>query len=156
MLKLRRQGLDIAPPYDDPLLMTYLLFPNRGKYELADVVFDFMGHTVNPEDERTPWIGRLFNELAPRVRQEVARPYDEIELPLSPVLVEMERARRIGYDIFVKEPAPGESGDTVLEYVRSTNIHHPTYRLTYGKSLIEFAPELTTAKPAPISGGDHS
>jgi DNA polymerase-1 len=72
--------------------MTYLLFPNRGKYELADVVFDFMGHTVNPEDEQTPWIGRLFNELAPRVRQEVARPYDEIELPLSPVLVEMERA----------------------------------------------------------------
>src|SRR5215469_6208720 len=92
MLKLGRRGLDITPPYDDPMLMTYLLFPNRGKYELPDVVFDFMGHTVNPEDERTPWIGRLFNELGPRVRQEVARPYDEIELPLSPVLVEMERA----------------------------------------------------------------
>ena len=92
MLKLRRHGLDIASPYDDPMLMTYLLFPNRGKYELADVVFDFMGHTVNPEDERTPWIGRLFNELTPRVREEVARPYDEIELPLSHVLVEMERA----------------------------------------------------------------
>ncbi len=54
----------------------------------------------------------------------------------------MERARRIGYDIFAKE---SDSGDTILEYVRSTNVHQPTYRLTYGKSLIEFSPELTTA-----------
>ena len=80
------------PPYDDPMLMAYLLFPNRGKYELADVVFDFMGQTVAPEDERTPWINRLFDELEPRTKQEVAGPYHEIELPLSPVLVDMELA----------------------------------------------------------------
>jgi phage protein D len=57
----------------------------------------------------------------------------------------MERARQIGYDIFVREPGPGGPSETTLEYVRSTSIHHPTYRLTYGKSLIEFSPELTTA-----------
>src|SRR5205085_12689367 len=28
MFKLRRRGLEIAPPYDDTLLMAYLLFPN--------------------------------------------------------------------------------------------------------------------------------
>jgi DNA polymerase-1 len=92
MLQLRRHDLEIAPPYDDPVLMAYLLFPNRGKYELADVVFDLMGQTVTPEDEQTPWIQRLFAELEPRTKQEVAKPYDEIELPLSAVLTDMELA----------------------------------------------------------------
>src|SRR5262245_60137234 len=32
ILQLRRRNLDLKPPYDDPLLMSYLLFPNRGKY----------------------------------------------------------------------------------------------------------------------------
>jgi phage protein D len=57
----------------------------------------------------------------------------------------MERARRIGYDIFVDERTTNGTAETVLVYRRSTNVHHPTYRLTYGKSLIEFSPELTTA-----------
>jgi DNA polymerase-1 len=90
ILKLRERGLDLAPPYDDPLLMAYLLFPNRGKYELADMVFDMMGQTIAPEEERTPWIDRVRKELEPRVEQETAQPYKEIELPLSPVLAEME------------------------------------------------------------------
>ena len=55
--------------------MAYLLFPNRGKYELPDVVFDLLGQTVTPEEERTPWIDRLTKELAPRVEQETAEPY---------------------------------------------------------------------------------
>src|SRR5262249_10208483 len=47
---------------------------------------------VTPEDERTPWIDRLLKELGPRVEHETPRPYHEIELPLSSVLVEMELA----------------------------------------------------------------
>ena len=92
MLRLRRHGIEITPPYDDPLLMAYLLFPNRGKYELPDLVFELTGQTVAPEEEQTPWIERMFNELAPRTAQEVAAPYTDIELPLSPVLVDMELA----------------------------------------------------------------
>jgi DNA polymerase-1 len=92
ILQLRRHGLEISPPYDDPILMAYLLFPNRGKYDLADVTFDLLGQTVTPEDERTPWIRRLFAELEPRIKQEVAGPYNEIELPLSTVLADMEMA----------------------------------------------------------------
>src|SRR5712691_11511635 len=83
MLKLRRRGIEIAPPYDDPLLMTYLLFPNRGKYDLPDIVFELTGQTVTPEEERTPWVECLFKELSTRTAQEVAQPYNEIELPLS-------------------------------------------------------------------------
>src|SRR5438034_5522108 len=40
LLGLRRRGIELLPPYDDPLLMTYLLFPNRGKYDLPDVIFE--------------------------------------------------------------------------------------------------------------------
>src|SRR5262245_51794290 len=117
MLKLRRRGLDITSPYDDPILMAYLLFPNRGKYELPDVVFDLMGQTIAPEEERTPWIHRLFNELQSRTEQEVAEPYREIELPLSPVLVEMERAG-IKIDVSVLERMSQEMGVQLEDLTR--------------------------------------
>src|SRR5262249_49884113 len=81
MLTLRRHGMSIAPPYDDPLLMAYLLFPNRGKYELPEMVFDLTGQTVAEGEEPTPWIERLFNELRQRTAQEVHAPYRDIELP---------------------------------------------------------------------------
>lgn len=56
----------------------------------------------------------------------------------------MERARRIGYDLFVEEG--NKSGEkATLHFKRSTTVRHQAYRLTYGKSLIEFQPELTTA-----------
>jgi phage protein D len=57
----------------------------------------------------------------------------------------MERARQAGYDIFIEERNQSGSAETVLLYRPSTTVHHPTYRLTYGRSLIEFQPELTTA-----------
>jgi DNA polymerase-1 len=88
LLQLRRSGIDIAEPYDDPLLMAYLLFPNRGKYSLNDVVFDLTGHTFF--DDATPWIARLDQELRPQVQQEVSRVYHDIELPLIPILADME------------------------------------------------------------------
>jgi len=116
-LKLRRHGLDIAPPFDDPLLMAYLLFPNRGKYELADVVFDLMGQTVTPEEERTPWIDRLLKELAPRVEQETSEPYHDIELPLSPVLVEVEQAG-LKIDVAVLERMSHEMGTQLDDLTR--------------------------------------
>src|SRR5438093_1557241 len=46
LLRLRGRGIEVFPPYDAPLLMAYLLFPNRGKYELPDVVFELTGQTV--------------------------------------------------------------------------------------------------------------
>jgi len=51
----------------------------------------------------------------------------------------MGRARRIGYDLFIKE-----DGNSTLHFEPSTNVRNLTYRLTYGKSLNEFQPELTT------------
>ncbi len=117
MLKLRRCGLEVMPPYDDPILMAYLLFPNRGKYELQDVVFDLMGQTIGPDEERTPWIDRLQKELAPQVERETAKPYREIELPLSPVLVEMELAG-IRIDVSVLDRMSLEMGTQLDELTR--------------------------------------
>jgi phage protein D len=54
----------------------------------------------------------------------------------------MERARRIGYDLFIEEPPKG--GKSVLKFKKSTDVRRLAYRLSYGKSLIEFQPELTT------------
>jgi DNA polymerase-1 len=117
MLKLKRRGIDLAPPYDDPILMAYLLFPNRGKYDLPDVIFELTGQTVAPEEERTPWIERIFNELSSRTAQETAGPYNEIELPLSPVLVEMELAG-IRVDVSVLERMSREMGTQLDDLTR--------------------------------------
>src|SRR5216117_3456528 len=117
ILKLRRRGIELAPPYDDPLLMAYLLFPNRGKYELSDVVFDLMCETVSPGEERTPWIDRILKDLAPKVQQDVDRPYREIELPLSAVLVEMELAG-LRIDVGVLERMSQEMGAQLEELTR--------------------------------------
>jgi DNA polymerase-1 len=117
MVKLRRRGLDVKPPYEDPILMTYLLFPNRGKYELPDVVFDLMGQTVSPDEERTPWIDRVLKEVGPQVEKETARPYYDIELPLSSVLADMELAG-IRIDVSVLERMSIEMGAQLDELTR--------------------------------------
>jgi phage protein D len=54
----------------------------------------------------------------------------------------MARARRIGYDIYVDEPPKG--GKPKLTFKKSTDVRRTAYQLSYGKSLIEFQPELTT------------
>jgi len=59
----------------------------------------------------------------------------------------MERARRIGYDLFVEEGGnKGKAAKPLLYFGPSENVKKKTYELFYGKSLIEFSPELTTAK----------
>jgi DNA polymerase-1 len=113
ILELRRKGLDLAPPYDDPLLMAYLLYPNRGKYELEEVVFDIFGETIggggllDQAPARAPWVARLFEELGPQVERDVARVYHEIEIPLASALVDVERTG-IGIDAGVLERMSGE------------------------------------------------
>jgi uncharacterized protein len=132
-------------------------FPSGGGSTLAISGLNILHRFRNQQESRT-YVNMTDSQIATQIQDRLKIKIKAPNAPDEPVfkfLIQdnqydiiflMERARRIGYDIFVKEPAPGESGDTVLEYVRSTNIHHPTYRLTYGKSLVEFSPELTTAQ----------
>jgi DNA polymerase-1 len=89
ILQLRQLGLELAPPYDDVLLMAYLLFPNRGKYELTDVVFDIFGQAMT--GDRTPWIQKLYEHLRPEVEKETRDVYEKIELPLAAILAQTEQ-----------------------------------------------------------------
>jgi len=85
---LCQRGLSIAPPFDDPMLMAFLLMPNRGKYDLTDVAFELTGDAAPAPSVSTE---KLFDQFSPQVESEVARAYHEIDLPLAPVLVDMER-----------------------------------------------------------------
>jgi len=59
----------------------------------------------------------------------------------------MERARRVGYDIFVRESSQnGSAGESTLYFGPSDRVKRVTYELSFGKSLVEFQPELSTAK----------
>ncbi|MCP2257177.1 Phage protein D [Streptoalloteichus tenebrarius] len=56
----------------------------------------------------------------------------------------LDRARRIGYDLWVEEEQ--RSGRSVLHFEPSAALRRVAYRLTWGKSLLEFEPTLTIAR----------
>ena len=88
LLRLRRIGIELAPPYDDPMLMAYLLMPNRGRYGIEDLATELFGET--PGDGGVEWIHRISEELRPKVEQEIETVYMDIEMPLVPVLADVE------------------------------------------------------------------
>jgi phage protein D len=58
----------------------------------------------------------------------------------------LERARRNGYDLVVEEQGEnGQSGESSLYFGPSLNVSRTPYLLTWGKSLVQFQPHLTTA-----------
>jgi len=58
----------------------------------------------------------------------------------------MERARRIGYEVYVVEKGQnGQAEESELHFRPSDSVKRRTYILTYGESLIQFTPNLTTA-----------
>ena len=90
--------------------MAYLLFPNRGKYDLDEVVFDIFGSTL--AGDRTPWIQKVHEHLRPQVDEQVRDVYEQIELPLVPVLAKMERTG-IGIDPVVLRKMSAEMGTQI-------------------------------------------
>jgi phage protein D len=88
--------------------------------------------------------------LGVKIKPESAPGEDKYEYVLQDnqydIIFLMERARRIGYDLYVEQPGQdGQAGQTVLRFERSVNIRQVTYQLAYRLSLIEFKPDLTTA-----------
>jgi len=59
----------------------------------------------------------------------------------------INRARRIGYDVFVLESGEnGSSEEPALYFGPSLDAGDVTYELTFGRSLIQFQPTLSTAR----------
>ena len=127
-------------------------FPAGGGSTLAVSGLNVL-HKFRTQQESHTYVQKTDSEIAAeignrlKVRIDPAQRSDEprfnylIQDNQYDIIFLMERARRIGYDLVVSE----DKGQTVLVFKPSTTVHNPTYRLTYGKSLIEFQPELTTA-----------
>lgn len=88
ILRLRKLGIELVPPYDDPMLMAYLLMPNRGRYSIEDLATELFGET--PGSAGVEWIHRISEELRPKVEQEIKAVYMDLEMPLVPILADLE------------------------------------------------------------------
>jgi len=115
LLATQRSGVALAPPWFDTMIATYLLNPNRRNYTLAAVALDILGyhlgavrsdkadqspadlfdqrHSSSPDAaEAAAVVARLMPVLKGRlVEQGSWRLFEDVEMPLVPVLAEIER-----------------------------------------------------------------
>ena len=75
------------------------------------------------------------------------KPYDYVlQDNQYDIIFLLERARRVGYDLYVEELGQnGQSQQPTLVFGRSLDVRRTTYQLSYGRSMIDFKPDLTTA-----------
>jgi phage protein D len=115
-------------------------------------------HKLRTKQESQSYVGMTDSQIATQVAARLAvairtdsaadeKPYDFIfQDNQYDIIFLMERARRVGYDLFVEEQGQnGQASQPQLRFGRSLNVRQITYQLTYGRSLIEFKPDLTTA-----------
>lgn len=88
LIQLRRSGIKLTPPYDDTMLMAFLLNPNRSRYKLADLVMDLFGETI--QGPNVKWIHEVSRKLRPQIEQETETVYTNIEKPLIQILADIE------------------------------------------------------------------
>jgi DNA polymerase-1 len=119
LLALHRAGLALAPPWFDTMIAAYLLNPNRRAHTVESVALDMLGYHVGadkgenaepakkaPKDlfdvpdpslpaktaEAAAVIARLVPVLKDRLTaQGSLRLFEQVEMPLVPVLAEIER-----------------------------------------------------------------
>jgi len=94
MHALREQGIDLIGVQHDPLLYAYLLDPTYSTYELQAVAFRKFSLKLGPSPAEAADVTlRLTHKLRDEVEKAGLRKvYDEIDLPLVPVLAHMEDA----------------------------------------------------------------
>ncbi len=92
-------GIRLAGSIDDLMLYSYLINPTHATHRLPDVVALFSGRSLDaqPGERYLPEAARAIHELARPLRAEIesleeAKVYREIDLPLVPVLLRMEKA----------------------------------------------------------------
>lgn len=86
--------------------------------------------------------GRLQVNLKPGKQQEQQYPY-LLQHNQFDIVFLLERAQRLGYELVVDEP---ENNKPTLRFAPSTSVRKVAYELIYGKSLVDFQVNLTTAK----------
>lgn len=134
-------------------------FPSGGQPTLAISGLNLM-HRLRTEQKSRAWENLRDSDIAKQigtqlniqVRTDAAAVATEDVYPyllqhnMYDIIFLMQRARRIGYDLFVEEVSQdGQAASRQLYFGPSVNVRRVTYQLTYGRSLIEFSPTLTTA-----------
>jgi DNA polymerase-1 len=104
---LEPMGVELENVTDDTMLQAYLLDSERTKYELPQLASEHLDHSITPDVEATiaeyaDATGRLADVLNAKIledkiqydfqREKLDFIYREIELPLVPLLYEMEEA----------------------------------------------------------------
>jgi DNA polymerase-1 len=91
---LDEHGVNLAGLKHDTRLYTYLLDPSRSNYSLGESVLRRFGRPLDPGPApAADFTWRLAGILAPEIDAAGLREvYENVELPLAPVLVRMERA----------------------------------------------------------------
>jgi DNA polymerase-1 len=87
-------GIHLQGVQDDPMLYSYLLDPTYSSHRVADVAFRRFNLKLSGDlAEAADITGRLTTALREDVRQaELTKLYQEMDLPLVPVLARMEQA----------------------------------------------------------------
>lgn len=100
-------GVELENVTDDTMLQAYLLNSDRTKYELPQLASEYLDHSITPDEESTiaqyaDSTGRLADVLNARIlddkiqydfqQEKLDFIYRKIEMPLIPLLYEMEEA----------------------------------------------------------------
>jgi DNA polymerase-1 len=113
LLVFHRMGLTLAGPYLDTMVADYLLNPNRRDHQLETIAFEMLDHRLGPGHKENAAPQSLFEEdtgsreeaaESASVLAKLAQPvmerlsaqgslslFTEVEMPLVPVLAEIER-----------------------------------------------------------------
>ena len=95
---LAARGVTLRGASDDLMLYSYLVNPTHATHRLADVVARFGDQALRESEGRQlTEAAQAIHALTPKMREEIdtlseRRVYEEIDLPLVPVLLQMERA----------------------------------------------------------------
>lgn len=94
--KLIFSGLGLKPPYFDLMIAAYLINPNKGKYDLKDLILEYLGRISDDSMELAQtfkYIFELYKKISSELREkELEEIYFNIEMPLIEVLAHMELA----------------------------------------------------------------
>jgi uncharacterized protein len=149
-------------PEEPPLIMTGQVvslspsFPSGGNPTLRVRALNLL-YTLQKKQEVMPFENMKDSEMAEAIGRELGI---EVEIPPGqksqeqtheyimvnneyPIIFLLGRARRLGYDLFMKLPEDGSNGEAKLFFGR-TPTSQTVYEITWGKSLVQFSPTVKT------------
>lgn len=91
--KLKNSNLKLSPPYFDLMIAAYLINPNRGRYNIDDLILEYLGKFYESNENINFHMLNLYEKLNKELKEkELENLYFDIEMPLIEVLFDMEQA----------------------------------------------------------------